>query len=110
MGRHPEPIQIDRAGGGSKDVPAPTWLGDGHVVAPDSGWSLAVCEVDLVVGGEALSTLVLTELGGTTTLTSAMTYASRGARDAVLRTPMKQGMAIGYDRLAVLIATSGSNS
>ena len=70
------------------------------------GWSLAVCEVDLVVGGEALSTLVLTELGGTTT----MTYASREARDAVLRTPMKQGMAIGYDRLAVLIATSGSNS
>lgn len=74
------------------------------------GWSLAVCEVDLVVGGEALSTLVLTELGGTTTLTSTMTYASREARDAVLRTPMKQGMAIGYDRLAVLIATSGSNS
>ena len=119
------------------------------------GWSLAVCEVDLVVGGayryvwksrdgtmmgmggvhrdivpperivatqrfdedwtggEALSTLVLTEHAGTTTLTNTMIYASREARDAVLKTPMEQGMAIGYDRLAALMATrptEGSNS
>lgn len=55
-------------------------------------------------GGEALSTLVLTERDGRTTLTNTMRYASRAARDAVLETPMEQGLAAGYDRLATVLA------
>ena len=55
-------------------------------------------------GGEALSTLVLTEREGRTTLTNTMRYSSREARDAVLKTPMEQGLAAGYDRLATVLA------
>lgn len=109
------------------------------------GWTLAVCEIDLRVGGayryvwrgpdgaemgmggtyrevvaperivateafdepwypgEAVGTLVLTEHGGKTTLTNTILYASKEARDAVLRTPMEHGVAAGYDRLAELL-------
>jgi uncharacterized protein YndB with AHSA1/START domain len=111
------------------------------------GWSLAVCEIDLKVGGayrfvwrgpdgtemgmrgvyreivpperfagteqfdqpwypgEALGTHVLVEQDGKTTLTLTVRYESREARDAVLKTPMEQGVAAGYDRLAELLAT-----
>ena len=114
------------------------------------GWSMAVCEMDLRVGGayrwvwrgpdgtemgmggvhreivpperivctqlfdedwtggEAVGTLVLTERDGKTTLTNTILYASREARDAVLRTPMEQGMAMGYDRLEELLASAES--
>src|SRR5712691_8215222 len=95
------------------------------------GWSLAVCEVDLRVGGsyrfvwrkngtemgmrgvyrevvpperlvytesfddpwypgEALDTVVLVERGGKTTLTTTVLYASREARDGVLKSPMER--------------------
>ena len=57
-------------------------------------------------GGEALATTVLVEQGGKTTLTVTMLYASREARDAVLKTPMEQGVAAGYDRLAELLAAT----
>jgi uncharacterized protein YndB with AHSA1/START domain len=56
-------------------------------------------------GGEALGTLVLTEQDGKTTLTNTVRYASREARDAVLKTPMESGVAAGYDRLAELLAS-----
>jgi uncharacterized protein YndB with AHSA1/START domain len=111
------------------------------------GWTLAVCETDLKVGGayryvwrgpdgtdmgmrgiyrevvapervvatelfddpwypgEAVGTMVLLEEGGKTTLTNTILYASREARDAVLKTPMEHGVAVGYDRLADLLAT-----
>jgi uncharacterized protein YndB with AHSA1/START domain len=55
-------------------------------------------------GGEAVGTLVLTERDGKTTLTNTVLYSSREARDAVLKTPMEQGVAAGYDRLAELLA------
>ena len=55
-------------------------------------------------GGETVVTTVLTEQDGRTTLTSTTLYASREARDAVLKTPMTQGMATSYDRLAALLA------
>jgi uncharacterized protein YndB with AHSA1/START domain len=54
-------------------------------------------------GGETVVTTVLTEQDGRTTLTSTILYASREARDAVLKTPMTQGMATSYDRLAALL-------
>jgi uncharacterized protein YndB with AHSA1/START domain len=56
-------------------------------------------------GGEALGALVLTERDGKTTLTNTVRYASREARDAVLKTPMEHGVAVGYDRLAELLAS-----
>lgn len=55
--------------------------------------------------GEAVDTIVLVEQGGKTTLTQTMLYESREARDAVLKSPMEQGVAIGYDRLADLLQT-----
>lgn len=56
-------------------------------------------------GGEAVGTLVLTERDGKTTLTNTVLYASREVRDAVLKTPMEQGVAAGYDQLEELLAT-----
>jgi uncharacterized protein YndB with AHSA1/START domain len=56
-------------------------------------------------GGEALGTVVLTERDGKTTLTNTVLYSSREARDAVLKTPMEHGMALGYDQLAALLAS-----
>ncbi len=56
-------------------------------------------------GGEAVGTLVLVERNGNTTLTNTVLYSSREARDAVLKTPMEDGMAAGYDRLAELLAS-----
>jgi uncharacterized protein YndB with AHSA1/START domain len=55
--------------------------------------------------GEARVTTVLVEQGGKTTLTLTVLYESREARDAVLKTPMEQGVAAGYDRLAELLAS-----
>jgi uncharacterized protein YndB with AHSA1/START domain len=117
------------------------WLG---VVA---GWSWAVCEIDLRVGGayrwvwrgpdgaemgmggvyreivpperivatekfdqswypgEAVTTVTLVERDGRTTLTLTVRYESRAARDAVLESPMEQGVAAGFDNLAALLAT-----
>jgi len=56
-------------------------------------------------GGEAVGTLVFTERDGKTTLTNTIQYSSREARDAVLKTPMEQGMAAGYDRLEEFLAS-----
>lgn len=112
------------------------------------GWSLAVCEVDLRVGGAyryvwrgpdgaqmgmrgvfreivrperivnteqfdeswypggAVETTTLVEQGDTTTLTSTVRYESREARDAVLKSPMEQGVAAGYDILDQFLAES----
>ena len=112
------------------------------------GWTLAVCEVDLKVGGEyhfvwhhkaralemgtrgvyreivspvrlvhtesfdvawydgeSLSTTVLVEQGGGTTLTTTLSYESPEARAAVLRSPMESGVTEkSYDMLAELLA------
>jgi uncharacterized protein YndB with AHSA1/START domain len=57
--------------------------------------------------GEAVGTIVLVEHDGQTTLTQTMLYESRDARDAVLRSPMEEGVAASYDRLADLLATLG---
>ena len=57
-------------------------------------------------GGETLVTTVLAEQGGRTALTMTILYQSREARDAVLNTPMAQGVAQSYDRLAALLAST----
>ena len=116
-------------------------------------WSLAVCEIDLRVGGgfryvwrkvaresdkiidmgmrgtyreivtnerivstevfddpwyegTAVGTLTLVEAGGRTTLTSTILYDSQQIRDAVLKTPMEQGVSASYDKLAGILAES----
>jgi uncharacterized protein YndB with AHSA1/START domain len=113
------------------------------------GWTMAVCDVDLRVGGkyrwvwrgpdgsdmgmggvhreivpterivctqlfdqdwtggEAVGTIVLTEKDGKTLMTNTIRYATPQARDAVLQTPMEQGMAYGYDQLDAVLATVG---
>jgi uncharacterized protein YndB with AHSA1/START domain len=112
------------------------------------GWMLAVCDVDLRVGGayryvwrkadgremgmggtfreivrperlvttetfdqpwypgDAVSTLVLTERGGRTTLTVNVRYDSKEVRDGVLEYPMTDGVEAGYDRLAGWLASA----
>ena len=53
--------------------------------------------------GEAVGTILLTEQDGRTTLLQTIRYESREVRDGVLRSPMEQGLAAGYDRLAELV-------
>jgi uncharacterized protein YndB with AHSA1/START domain len=60
--------------------------------------------------GEALATTVLEENGGKTTLILTVEYESAEARDAVLKTPMDDGVAAAYDRLAELLQTEISRS
>lgn len=50
-------------------------------------------------GGETLSTLVLVEQGGMTTMTTTVVYASQQARDGALRSGMTDGLEAGYSRL-----------
>lgn len=56
--------------------------------------------------GEALVTTELTEEGkDRTLLTQTVLYESREARDAVLQSPMEEGVAAGYDRLDDVLAS-----
>jgi uncharacterized protein YndB with AHSA1/START domain len=55
--------------------------------------------------GDAVGTVVLVEQGGKTTLTTTVRYASKEVRDAVLKSPMKDGVSAGYDALEQLLAT-----
>jgi uncharacterized protein YndB with AHSA1/START domain len=48
---------------------------------------------------ETVNTMVLTEEGGRTRLTSTMLYPSKEARDAALQTGMKDGASVSFDRL-----------
>jgi uncharacterized protein YndB with AHSA1/START domain len=116
------------------------WLG------VHSGWTLAVCEIDLRVGGsyryvwrgpggvemgmrgvyreivpgerivatevfdqswyegEAVGTVTFDERDGRTTLTLSVRYGSKEIRDAVLQSPMEQGVAAGFEKLAQVLA------
>lgn len=55
--------------------------------------------------GEAVGVVDFVERAGRTTVTTTVCYASRAARDAVLRSPMASGVAAGYDALAGLLST-----
>lgn len=118
------------------------WLG------VHNGWVLAVCDIDLRVGGayryvwrnpkgiemgmggvyreivaperlvatekfdeswypgEALETTVLVEREGRTTIIVTVRYESKAARDGVLKSPAKEGMEMGFDTLAELLAST----
>ncbi len=55
--------------------------------------------------GETINTLVLSEENGKTTITCSSVYPSKEARDAVLKTRMREGASESLDRLAELLAT-----
>ena len=57
--------------------------------------------------GTAVGSLVLVEQGGRTTLTLTVEYESREARDAVLASPMEQGVAAGFEALAGVLLSMG---
>ena len=56
---------------------------------------------------DTLDTLTLSEENGKTTITQSILYPSKAARDAALETGMKEGMAIGLDRLERYLRTTG---
>jgi uncharacterized protein YndB with AHSA1/START domain len=71
------------------------------------GWTMPECAIDLRVGGSWRyvwrNTLRLTESGGRTTATLTVTYPSKDARDAALKTGMKEGMDPSFARLEELL-------
>jgi len=54
--------------------------------------------------GDAFSTLTLTESDGVTTLRNVVTYETAEIRDNVLKSPMQEGLEVGYNRLEDLLA------
>jgi uncharacterized protein YndB with AHSA1/START domain len=54
---------------------------------------------------ETLNTVVLTESGGQTTITLTIAYPSKAARDAALKTGMKDGTDQSFARLDRLVQT-----
>lgn len=54
---------------------------------------------------ETLNTVVFAEQEGRTTITTTVRYPSTAARDAALRTGMKDGMSMSFDRLAAYLRT-----
>ncbi|MDZ4866245.1 MAG: SRPBCC family protein [Alphaproteobacteria bacterium] len=77
-----------------------------EIVAPERIVTTELFDEDWT-NGEAVTTLVLTAKGGRTTAVSTVLYSSRAARDAVLKTPMADGMEAGYARLDELLAQHG---
>jgi uncharacterized protein YndB with AHSA1/START domain len=55
--------------------------------------------------GESLVRVALVEIGGRTTMTTHLTYASAEVRDNVLRSPMERGVGEGFARLDTLLRT-----
>jgi uncharacterized protein YndB with AHSA1/START domain len=54
--------------------------------------------------GGAVGTTTFVEAAGKTTVTMAVKYDNKEARDAVLKTPMESGVAAGFDKLAEILA------
>ena len=55
--------------------------------------------------GDAQDTTVFVEKGGKTTVTTTVLYATKEARDGVLKSPMESGVAKSYDKLAEVLAS-----
>lgn len=54
---------------------------------------------------ETLNTLVLVEERGRTTMALTVLYPSKDARDAAIKTGMKDGVSVSFDRLAEILPT-----
>ncbi len=57
--------------------------------------------------GEGIGTLTLVEEGATTTLTLTLLYETKEVRDAVLKSPMSDGIGAGFDTLDGVLASEG---
>lgn len=60
--------------------------------------------------GGALSTITFTETDGRTFLENVMQYDTHEAREAVLASPMEEGLAPGYDRLNNLVTAMSTSA
>jgi uncharacterized protein YndB with AHSA1/START domain len=60
--------------------------------------------------GEAVDTTTFKETDGKTTLTTVVLYASKAARDGVLKSGMTEGVTAGFDALAELLANQPSGA
>lgn len=78
-------------GGVHREIVVPEWVVNTQRF--DQDWT----------GGEAIGTLMLTEVEGRTISTNTVLYASKEARDGALASGMEYGMAMGYDRLETLL-------
>jgi uncharacterized protein YndB with AHSA1/START domain len=58
---------------------------------------------------DTINTLTLVEKDGKTTARVTILYPSKEARDAALKTGMKDGMAMSFERLADYLRTMGTN-
>jgi uncharacterized protein YndB with AHSA1/START domain len=56
--------------------------------------------------GDAVDTQTFVEKGGKTTVTTAVLYASKEARDGVLKSPMASGVEESYQALDALLASA----
>ena len=56
--------------------------------------------------GGAISTTTFEDRNGKTVFQNVMKYDSREAREAVLASPMEEGLSVGYDRLANLLTSN----
>ena len=54
--------------------------------------------------GEAITTTVFTEQGGRTVVDQSMRFETKEARDGCLKSGMESGVAVSYNRLAVILA------
>ena len=79
-------------GGVYREIKRPERLA--HVELFDEDWT----------GGEVLVNTTLIEKEVRTLLTMVIEYSSAQARDAVLKSPMEQGISMSYDRLNRLLA------
>lgn len=76
-----------------------------EIVEPERIVSTEVFDQSWYPGG-AVSTIAMVEQAGRTTLTMTVRYESKAARDAVLQSPMESGVAIGFDKLEELLAST----
>ena len=79
-----------------------------EIVAPERVVSTQVMDPNWT--GEVLSTVVLTDAGGKTTLVNTYLYGTRQLRDGALKSPMESGAEMGYRHLDELVASLQSSS
>jgi uncharacterized protein YndB with AHSA1/START domain len=82
-----------------------------EIVPPERMVSTEVFEFGCdAQSGESQVTAVLTEHDGRTTLTTAVLYPSKEARDQTIASGMERGVAASYDRLEKIVASAGDHS
>jgi len=96
------------------------WVGDNGEVMGMGGTILEIAAPERMVAnetfdqawyeGQGVSSIVLTEDDGKTTLRLTVRYDSKAVRDHVLSFPATSGVEMGYDRLAEWLASDDAQS